>query len=234
MQCKKLSLLKKKTANVEKKNRGLFITFEGGEGVGKTTLISSIYKELISKEFLVTKTHAPGGTELGKHLRDLLLHSKEFHIFKKTELFLFMADRAQHVNEIIRPALKSNHIVLCDRFNDSTLAYQSAEKAFSQKDLQFFCLFATTGLVPDLTFFLDLPSKIGLKRAMERKNDQEDRIQDKEIEFHENVRTSYLDIIKQDPSRFHILDAKASLKEIFQAAMEAINKKISSSICMSQ
>ena len=219
---------------MQNKNRGLFITFEGGEGAGKTTLINSIYKELIRKKAQVIKTHAPGGTELGKHLRDLLLHSREFHILKKTELFLFMTDRAQHVDEIILPALKSHHIVLCDRFNDSTIAYQSAEKAFSKKDLQFVCSLAATHLVPDLTFFLDLPPKIGLQRAMHRKSDQKDRIQDKEIAFHEGVRRSYLEIIQEDPNRFYVLDANISLDEIFQQSMEVINKKIPSSICMSQ
>lgn len=219
---------------MEKKNRGLFITFEGGEGVGKTTLISSIYKELTGKEFQVTQTQAPGGTELGKHLRDLLLHTRKFHIFKKTELFLFMTDRAQHVDEVILPALKSNHIVLCDRFNDSTLAYQGAENTFSQKDLQFFCSFAASDLLPDLTFFLDLEPKIGLKRAMQRKKNQVDRIEEKEIAYHEHVRNGYLKIAESEPNRFNILDATSPLREVFEKAMEVINKKISSSICMSQ
>lgn len=218
---------------MEKKHKGLFITFEGGEGVGKTTLIDRVFGELIQKGFAVMQTRAPGGTELGKHIRELLLHRDDFHLLKTPELFLFLADRAQHVEEMILPELESNKIVLCDRFNDSTMAYQGAARAFNKDDLRHFCSLATSHLVPDLTLFLDLDPVIGLERAKQKKGSSHDRIEQEEISFHTKVRQAYLDFATEEPDRFHIVDASLPSNEVFKQAMDEINLKLSSSLCLS-
>lgn len=213
---------------LKKKNKGLFITFEGGEGVGKTTLIENVYEALSAKGFSVFKTRAPGGTELGRHVREVVLHHEGFSFGKKAELFLFLADRAQHVEEVILPALEQNKIVLCDRFNDSTRAYQGAARAVDPDFLQTLCHFATDELEPSLTLFLDLDPVLGLERSRKSKKNgaTHDRIEKEKVDFHTKVREAFLSFAEQEPKRFHVLDASLDFDAVFKQAMAEIHPKL--------
>ncbi|WP_420422568.1 dTMP kinase [Simkania sp.] len=218
-----------------KKSKGLFITFEGGEGVGKTTLIERLYDHLREKGFSVFKTREPGGTEFGKHVRDILLHHEGYSFGKKSELFLFLADRAQHVEEKILPHLEENSIVLCDRFNDSTLAYQGVARCVDLELLRTFCKFAASDLTPDLTLFLDLDPAMGLERSRKSKKlgDSHDRIEREKIAFHTKVREAFLGLAQKEPERFQVLDARLDSDKVFEQAMSEIQPKLECMSCLS-
>ena len=196
---------------------GRFITFEGGEGVGKSTLIDRLYDHLKSEGRPVIKVREPGGTLLGDKIR-LLLQKKEYHTSNKSELFLFLASRAQHVQEVIAPALKEGKIVLCDRFNDSTLAYQGAARKFDETLVRDFCAFASADLVPDLTLFLDLDPHEGLSRV--KKAMALDRIEEETIDFHNRVRAAYLKLLSAHPDRIAKIDAALSPDAVFEASLK--------------
>lgn len=217
----------------KRKNKGLFITFEGGEGVGKTTLIERIYASLTQKGFSVLKTCEPGGTTFGRHIRDILLHDKSAPFGRKSELFLFLADRSQHVEEKILPHLEKNDIILCDRFNDSTFAYQGAARSVDISLLKTLCQFAASGLQPDLTFFLDLDPFIGLKRSRKSKESGAyfDRIEKEDMSFHTKVREAFLTLAKEEPERFHVIDASLAFDQVFKKSMDEIHPKLQTIPC---
>jgi dTMP kinase len=196
----------------------LFISFEGGEGAGKSTLIQKVYEYLIKENKPVLLTRAPGGTMTGELIRHLLLHHDEKDICSRTELFLFLADRAQHVQEVILPALKANKIVLCDRFNDSTVAYQGGARGFDLDWVRKLCHFATKDLEPDLTLYLDIDPHEGLKRVQRSK----DRIEKEAISFHQKIRDAYLSIAKKEPKRFHVLDAFKGPDDVYNHALRLL------------
>lgn len=202
-----------------------FITFEGGEGAGKTTLVEKVHKALSSKGLSVFQTRAPGGSKLGSGIRELLLH-KNFPIDRKSELFLFLADRAQHVEETILPALKEGQIVLCDRFNDSTIAYQTA-RGLDEKKIREFLSFATGGLEPILTIYLDIDPNIGFQR-IKKDGVTKDRIESEHLDFHQKIRETFHHIGRREPKRFHIIDASASPETVFNNAMKLIYDLLSS------
>ncbi len=216
---------------LKKRDKGLFITFEGGEGAGKTTLIHLVVEELKKKGLPLLQTRAPGGTPFGEHIRELLLHFHEWHPSKKAELLLFLADRAEHVDKVIRPALEKGEIVLCDRFNDSTIAYQGASGVIPSDDLRFLCDFASSQSTPDLTFLLDLDPEVGLERARSDGDVAHDRIEKEEIAFHIKVREGYHQLAKAEPERFCILDATLPPNEIFQLAIQKIEYKLKMTLC---
>ncbi|MCH9613519.1 MAG: Thymidylate kinase [Chlamydiia bacterium] len=205
------------------KNNGLFVTIEGGDGSGKSTLIERIFDTLTARGFNVLKTRAPGGCKLGLGIRELLLHSDD--ITAKAELFLYLADRAEHVEKVILPALSDNKIVLCDRFNDSTIAYQGGARNL---ELLGFCEFAAGKLTPHLTLYLDVDAKIGLSRVKGEK----DRLEREDLSFHENVRKGYLELAEQNKERIRTLNANLSSEEVFQNAIELINTKLSATLCL--
>jgi dTMP kinase len=196
----------------------VFISFEGGEGAGKSTLIQKIYEHLIRLDKPVLLTRAPGGTMTGELIRHLLLHHDEKDISSRTELFLFLADRSQHVQEVILPALEHKKIVLCDRFNDSTVAYQGGARGFDPDWVRKLCHFATQDLEPDLTIYLDIDPREGLKRVKRSK----DRIEKENISFHQKIRDAYLSIAKKDPKRFHVLDGSKDPNDVFQHALRLL------------
>ena len=210
----------------KRKNKGFFVTFEGGEGAGKTTLIDHVYDYLISKKNDVIKTREPGGTELGHSIRKLLLHQNISYPSKRAELLLFLADRAHHVEELIYPALNQNKIVLCDRFNDSTLAYQGAARSFNSEILQNFCSFSSNNLEPNLTLFLDLDPELGLKRAKDRKENSQDRLEKEKMPFHVKVREAFLSFAKLDPQRFRVINASEPPNVVFNLALKEINEAL--------
>jgi dTMP kinase len=206
----------------------LFFTFEGGEGAGKTTLIEKIYSSLLQKGFLVLKTREPGGTKLSEAIRTLVLDRKDFSFFSsRAELCLYLAARAQQVEEIILPALEQGKIVLCDRFNDSTIAYQGYGRGLPIEEVSHFCAFASKNLVPDLTFFLDLDPKKGLERVRHVSHKKEyDRIESESALLHQKVREGYYVLAKKE-KRFRLLDASLSPEEVFSLAWKEIESLLS-------
>jgi dTMP kinase len=206
-------------------NRGLFITFEGGEGAGKTTLIEQVSNALSLQGLPILKTREPGGTKLGESVRNLLLHHRD-PVSPYAELSLFLASRAQIIEEVIHPALHSGTTVLCDRFNDSTIAYQGGARGLGMEMVELFCQFVSQQLVPDLTLYLDIDPELGLMRA--KRHRSQDRIEAEHISFHKKIRESYLAIRKKHPKRFHLIDASKPAIEVYEAAMALIRPKLSS------
>jgi dTMP kinase len=204
------------------KKEGLFITFEGGDGAGKSTLIGKVFDHLEKEGQTVLKTRAPGGTEIGQEIRNLLLHKQGSPLSKRCELLLFLADRAQHVDQQILPALSEGKIVLCDRFNDSTVAYQGGARGLTPEIVSHLCQFACNGLTPDLTLYLDLDPKIGFERV-KKAGMTKDRIESETLEFHQKIRETFRQIAVSEPNRFVILDASKTAEEVFQLAKERID-----------
>ena len=200
-------------------SKPLFISFEGGEGSGKTTLIEKVYAALQGRSLAVLKTRAPGGTKLGESVRNLVLHSKELNLDARCELLLFLADRAQHVVEVIVPALKNNTIVLCDRFNDSSIAYQGGARGLDMNLVWNLCDFACHHVHPNLTLYLDIDPKLGLERVQAAK----DKIESETLQFHEEIRVTYYQIAKKEPQRVRLLDASRTSEDVFQQAMALID-----------
>lgn len=198
----------------------LFITFEGVEGAGKSTLIQSLREFFDQKKIPCMQTHEPGGTAFGKQLREILLHREPNLISKKTEVLLFLADRANHVEQVILPALQRGSIVLCDRFNDSTIAYQS-DRGIDDSKLQQLCNFATGNLQPHITFLLDIDPNLSLKRLPTR-----DYFENKEIAFHTGVRKKFLELAANHKKRFVILDATLPKAKIFELTLSRIQEAI--------
>ena len=204
------------------KRKGIFITFEGGDGAGKTTLIDKIYQYLQKSIHGVVKTRAPGGTEIGQEIRNLLLHKHDAPLSKRSELLLFLSDRAQHVDEMILPDLNQGKIILCDRFNDSTIAYQGGARGFTEKLVRNLCHFACDGLEPDLTLYLDLDPKIGFERA-KKAGLEKDRIESETLKFHQKIRKAFKQIAKKEPKRFIIIDASKTPEEVYTQAKGKID-----------
>lgn len=195
-------------------NRAPFITFEGIEGAGKTTLALWLTEQLKETQIPCLFTYEPGGSEIGHVLRPVLLNTP---IEPVTELFLFLADRAQHVARTIRPHLEAGTWVLCDRYTDSTLAYQGYARALDLNWLRILNQFATDGLEPDLTVLIDLPVEVALRRAAQR-----NRFESQELAFHEAVRQGYLQEARRAPQRFIILDGTQPLYALQEQLAETL------------
>ncbi|MDN3507798.1 MAG: dTMP kinase [Simkaniaceae bacterium] len=200
------------------KHKPLFITLEGGEGAGKTTLIEGLASHFEKQGRKVLITREPGATPLGLKIRHLLLHEKEAPA-KRAELFLFLADRAEHVEKVITPALERGEVVISDRFFDSTIAYQGAARNFSLEKIQEMSLFATNDLIPTRTFFLDIDPEIGLKRA--GNVGEQDRLESENIKFHEAVRKGFQDLANQE-DRICTLDATLPPEKVLAEAIKCL------------
>jgi dTMP kinase len=209
------------------KRKGIFITFEGGDGAGKTTLIQKIFSYLEKLELDVLQTRAPGGTQLGQEIRHLLLHKHDTPLSKRSELLLFLADRAQHVDELILPNLRKGKIVLCDRFNDSTIAYQGRARGFTVERVDQLCDFASDHLKPDLTLYLDLNPKIGFERS-KKAGLVKDRIESESLQFHQKIRRAFKQIAKKEPRRFIIIDASKTPEQVYTQAKVKIDALLQS------
>ena len=200
----------------------MFISFEGIEGSGKSTLLENLKKYYLKKELEVIFTKEPGGTELGKDIRGILLNP-ESSISSEAELLLLMADRIEHVTTIINPNLKKNKIIFCDRYIDSTIAYQGKGRNLSENKIKE--LIDILNLpIPDLTILLDLPVEDGLLRA--NKRNELDRFEKEDINFHKSIRKSYLDLQKKDPKRIFLFDSSISENKLFENVLNFIEKKI--------
>lgn len=191
---------------------GVFITFEGTEGCGKSTQVHLLTRHLESDGHEVVVTREPGGTPIAEAIRDLLLDPANEAMAPTAELLLYEAARAQHVQEKIRPALDEGKIVICDRFYDSTTAYQGAGRKLPEIDIESLHELATQGLTPDLTIFLDLPVEEGLRRA--KSAGPADRIENEALEFHERVYAGFIQLAEKYPARIKRIDATRSPEAI--------------------
>ena len=211
--------------------KALFITFEGPEGAGKSTQIRLLqeYLESLGRKVLVTRE--PGGTPLAENFRNIVKHYQgEEPLYPATELLLFEAARAQHTRYVIAPALAAGTIVLCDRFADSTEAYQGAGRSLDMKFLQDLNNFAMAECKPDLTLLFDLPVEVGMARARARVAhiaDHNDRLEAEKMDFHERVRSSFLQIARREPERVKVLDATQSIDILAAAVKELVNNALS-------
>ena len=190
--------------------RGVFITFEGGDGSGKSTQIQSVRDWFESRGREVIVTREPGGTELGTEIRRLVQNGPE-DVDARTEALLYAADRAYHVATVIRPALERGAVVLGDRYIDSSLAYQGAARSLGVDEIASLSAWATQGLYPSLTFLLDLPPEVGARR----RTDAPDRMERESMDFHERVRHQYLRLADAEPDRIVVIDAVGTVDEVF-------------------
>lgn len=198
---------------------GKFITFEGPDGSGKTGQMDTLAKELIQDGYPILTTREPGGTFIGDQVRDTLLDLKNTSMVDRTEALLYQAARAQLVDEIIKPHLKEGGIVLCDRYADSTLAYQGYGHQNTVESLRGIIYYATGGLTPDLTILLDLEPEVGLQRRLDAGG--LNRLDAYDIDFHNRVRAGYLELMKANPDRWVIVDADQPFEDV-QAELLAI------------
>lgn len=205
--------------------KGLFITFEGLDGSGKTTQIKLLNDYLKKKGFDVVLTIEPGGTEIGKKIRKILLDKGNPDISHKTETFLFLASRAELTSKVIAPALSEGRIVICDRFFDSTLVYQGIARGLGVKEILGMSLWATGGIVPDVTFLLSIKAVRGDKR-IDRANRKKDRIEMEENDFKEKIYRGYLDVARENRERFVVIDGEKSIKSIFEEIKDNIYMRL--------
>ncbi len=191
--------------------RGWFVTFEGGDGSGKSTQLRLLTEALNEEGAPVLSTREPGGTELGAELRELLQHGPT-DIDPRTEALLYAADRAYHVSTLVRPALASGFTVFSDRYIDSSVAYQGAARDLGVEEVEQLSLWATEGFQPDVTVLIDLPPTVGLGRD----GAALDRMESAGAKFHEQVREQYLGLAEANPQRFLVVDGHGSVEEVFE------------------
>ncbi len=206
----------------------MFITFEGIEGSGKTTQIRAIAKALAQDGIPCRVTREPGGTDIGARIRAILLHPENKDLVHKAELLMYMADRVQHVETVVRPALNRGETVLCDRYLDATLAYQGYGRGLNVDLLWDLHRLVLNDFKPDLTLLLDLSPEIGLSRAWRRidadgEEAEQTRFEEEALGFHERVRAGYLDLARREPERFRIVDAARDPSRVQEAVLEIIN-----------
>lgn len=190
----------------------MFITFEGIDGVGKSTQVELLIAFLEQRGKKVCRTHEPGGTELGVEIRHLLLHRKG-DVAPRAEAMLYAADRAHHVASKIRPALERGEVVVSDRYLDSSVAYQGSGRHLGFDEVRNLSLFATDNLLPNLTVLLDLPAELALARRNQT-GEAPDRLEREKVDFFENVRQAFLKLASNEPERFLVVDANQSVAEM--------------------
>jgi len=210
----------------------LFITFEGIEGCGKTTQVRRFAKRLKGLEISLITTLEPGGTRIGNDIRKILLDSRNKNLSPLTELILYAADRAQHVAELIKPALEQGKWVICDRFFDATVVYQGIARGQDMNLIQTLNALVTQGIQPDITFLLDCPVDMGLNRALKRNATQsqkgQDRFERETLDFHRAVREGYLDLARKNQDRFVIVDATLPKDEVEKKIFQYIDPRLQS------
>ena len=204
----------------------VFITFEGGEGVGKSTQIKNVLRYLEEREYKCLVTREPGGTEIGGQIRKILKSVNSEKLVSKAELMLFLADRVQHIEWVIGPALERGDVVLCDRYFDSTFAYQGTARNLKVDLRELHQMFEVP--IPDLTFLLDLPPSLGLSRAWSQINSggrdrTQVRFEEEQLSFHEDLRRGYLHLATKEPNRFCVIDAKFTEENVWQQIKKVLD-----------
>ena len=209
--------------------KGLFITFEGGEGTGKSTQIKLFADYLKENGYTVSLTREPGGSPGAEEIRSLLLRGASDKWDKLTEIFLFFAARRDHLTKTIWPALKQGQVVLSDRFADSTLAYQGYGYGYDQKMVEIIknvYQIIAGDFKPDITFILDIDPEIGLKRSLARSGNVEVRFEGMDLKFHQNLRNAFLKIAAENPKRCQVIDANQSIEQVHQSIVQAFQEKV--------
>ena len=204
----------------------MFITFEGGEGAGKSTAIKRIVEKLTSEGYKIVLTREPGGTPIAEEIRNVILDKKNTAMDPRTEALLYAASRRQHLVEKVIPALKEGKLVLCDRFLDSSLAYQGGARGIGIDTVYNMNLFATEGMLPDLTILFDIKPEEGLARIAANSQREVNRLDVEKLTFHNKVRDSFHELAKMFPERFVIVDASKTPDEVFEDAYKAIEDRL--------
>jgi dTMP kinase len=204
----------------------MFITFEGGEGSGKSTAIKHVVETLTKEGYQIVLTREPGGTPISEEIRNVILDKKNTAMDPKTEALLYAASRRQHIVEKILPALKEGKLVLCDRYLDSSLAYQGGARGLGIQEVYQMNQFATEGLEPDLTILFDIEPEIGLKRIAANSGREVNRLDVEKLSFHHKVLDAFHLLAKQNPNRYYVIDASKSPEEVAQEALAAIEQRL--------
>ncbi|WP_182046016.1 dTMP kinase [Curtobacterium sp. ME26] len=200
---------------------GRFITLEGGDGAGKTTQAALLTDWLEASGRTVVRTREPGGTDLGQRIREMVLHERG-HVAPRAEALLYAADRAHHVETVVRPALERGEVVLQDRYIDSSVAYQGVARGLGADRIRSVSEWAADGLAPDLTVLLDLDVTVGRARVAAARGDTFDRLESEAAAFHETVRGAFLDAAAAEPARFLVVDASAPAEDVQRAVRTAV------------
>ena len=204
----------------------MFITFEGVEGCGKSSVLAKVYEELKKEGYDVIQTREPGGVKIAEEIRKILLDKENTMMDKRTEALLFAASRRQHLIEKVWPALKENKIVLSDRFIDSSLAYQGGGDGIGVNEVLKVNLFATENTFPDLTILFDIDPRIGLARINKNANREVNRLDVKELDFYDTIRITFLELAKEYKNRFIIIDASMDFESVYQTVLKIIKEKL--------
>lgn len=202
--------------------QGIFITFEGPEGAGKTTILQKLGMELQQKGMAIVMTREPGGIRIAEQIREVILNKNNTEMDPRTEALLYAAARRQHLVEKVLPALDKGAIVLCDRFIDSSLAYQGYARGIGIDEVFSINRFAIEDVMPDLTVYFDVPVEVGLKRIQENNGREVNRLDLEELDFHRKVREGFKLLKEKFPDRIHEIDANKEVNEVFQLAKEKI------------
>lgn len=207
--------------------KGKFISFEGPDGAGKTSVMTQIQADLeqsIGKD-RVMYTREPGGNHISEQIRQVLFDNQNTDMDGRTEALLFAAARRQHIVSEILPGLKAGKVILCDRYVDSSIAYQGAGRHLGEQEIWQINQFAIDGLLPELTIYLDIESELGLKRIAEHRADQVNRLDEEKLSFHRIVRQSYLRLQREQPERIKLIDASQPLVKVIQDVKQTIHQK---------
>ena len=197
---------------------GLFVAVEGGDGAGKSTQADALAGWLREQGHTVLRTREPGGTALGRSLRELVLHGEDGSVTPRAEALLFAADRAHHVATVVRPALEAGEVVITDRYLDSSVAYQGAARALGHEEVRELSLWAVERLLPDLTVLLDVSAEQG----RQRRGELHDRVEREDDDFHDRVRQGFLDLAAETPGRYLVLDGEQDRDDIQAAVRERV------------
>lgn len=205
---------------------GIFITFEGGEGSGKTTIASMVKDELVKEGYYVVLTREPGGVEIAESIRNVIVDVKNTNMDKRTEALLYAASRRQHLVEKVLPALDKGAIVICDRFVDSSLVYQGIARGIGIDEVYEMNLFATDNILPKRTIFFDVKPEIGLQRVYMNKDREINRLDMEKLEFHQSVYNGYLQLCEKYSDRIVKIDASVKIDEVYKQVIEKIKEVI--------
>ena len=204
----------------------MFITLEGPEGSGKTTAVEAAVKELQARGYQIVRTREPGGTPIAEQIRNVILDKENTKMDPRTEALLYAASRRQHLVEKVWPALKEGKIVICDRYLDSSLAYQGGARGLGIDNILNVNMFATENTFPDLTLLFDITPEEGLKRIAANASREVNRLDLEKLDFHQKVRNTFLELAKRYPKRYVIIDASKSREEVAKATLEAILSRL--------
>ena len=204
----------------------MFITIEGPEGSGKTTAVNYAVSKLEEMGYQIVRTREPGGTPIAEQIRNVILDKANTSMDKRTEALLYAAARRQHLVEKVWPAIKEGKIVVCDRYLDSSLAYQGGARGLGVDNILNVNMFATEGTFPDLTLLFDIEPEVGLARINANANREVNRLDLEKIEFHRTVRNTFLELAKRYPERFVVIDASKSKEEVANKTLEVILSRL--------